>query len=445
MPAIERTFRPDDGKTLPCREGDERTEYHESASGLRLRVTRLGSRTWLVLFWSATAARTRRLNLGDGATMSLKKAREAARAALAAVETEGRDPYAERIAEREREREERRRRADERRRVAAERARRTVTFGKLCAEYVEYRRTTPSGRYKRPARPNTLATWEPMLRLHVLPVVGDMPPEDVTSEDFLRVLEGAAKRGGPSMGPRVRELLSAVWRWIEQRPRMLGVKLPPVSPMRELPRDVGAATRERERVLSPAEVRRFWRATEGEGLEGEALRFMLLTAARVREATGLPWSELDLKAKVWRLPAERSKGGRARLLPLSDEALTLLKRVRALGTTDYVFGIAGLRVSESMVRVRTAMGGEPWQPRDLRRTAATLCARLGADPFVVALVLGHAKPDIRMPDVTRTYLRWNYEEKVREALARLGAWVADTVSCETEPGEVVAFESKGRA
>ncbi len=55
------------------------------------------------------------------------------------------------------------------------------------------------------------------------------------------------------------------------------------------------------------------------------------------------------------------------------------------------------------------MAGEPWQPRDLRRTAATLCARLGADPFVVALVLGHAHADVRMPSVTRTYLRWGYQ------------------------------------
>lgn len=104
MAAVERTFRPDDGKTLPAREGQERTEYYEPASGLRLRVTRRGARTWLVLFWSRSAGRTRRLTLGNATEMPLKKAREAARAALVAVDGEGRDPYAERLARRHEER-----------------------------------------------------------------------------------------------------------------------------------------------------------------------------------------------------------------------------------------------------------------------------------------------------------------------------------------------------
>lgn len=240
------------------------------------------------------------------------------------------------------------------------------------------------------------------------------------------------------MGPRTRELLSAVWRWLEARPRILGIRLPAESPLRELPRDIGAAARERERVLSPAEVWRLWRATEAEGLAGLALRFMFLTAARVREATLLPWAEVDLGAKAWTLPAARNKGGRERTIPLSPQAITILNRARSLEGGEDIF--AGVRVGEFMARIRRAtMDGEPWQPRDLRRTAATLCARLGADPFVVALVLGHAHADERMPAVTRTYLRWSYEDKVRSALERLGEWIEETVTAEEAPGAVAEF------
>ena len=49
-----------------------------------------------------------------------------------------------------------------------------------------------------------------------------------------------------------------------------------------------------------------------------------------------------------------------------------------------------------------------------------------------------------MPAVTRTYLRWGYEDKVRGALERLGAWVEETVSRETEPGDVIPH-SRARA
>jgi len=428
-------FAPADGTRLPC-PGRGRIEYHEAASGLRLRVTATGARSWLVCFWSPLAKAQRRLKLGDPAKLDLSKARRFARAALAAV-AEGRDPYLERQGARDRELQARRERAADRRRRAEERSRRS--FGEVVDAYVDWRRTTPGGRYKRPASPRTLSTWGSIVRLYVAPIVGKLRPEDIRTDHFVRVLDHAVKRGGAAQGPRVRELLSAVWRWQESRSRLLGVKLPAESPLRQLPRDIGAAAAERERTLTPAEVWRLWRATENEGLAGLALRFLLLTAARVKEATELPLAELDLAAKTWTLPAVRNKGGRDRAIPLSEQAIAVLNRARALHGEEHVFD--RVRVGESMPRIRAAMGGEPWQPRDLRRTAATLCARQGADPFVVALVLGHANPDVRMPAVTRTYLRWSYEDKVREALERLGVWIENTVEGESEPGEVVAFKA----
>jgi len=438
----QRAFGPEDGKQLPCRAGKDRTEYREPGSGLRLRVSAKGARTWLVAYWSPVGKTARRLKLGDAKTMPLSKARSAARAALTAVGEEGRDPHADRIQRREDEREERKRRAEDRRRAAQERSRRSVTFGRLAKDYVEYRRTTPSGKYKRPARRTTLLQWDGMLRNHVIPTIGDLPPEDVTSEDFLHTQEVAVQKGGSSMGPRVREFLCAVWRWIEQRPRGLGVRLPPVSPLVGLAK-VGAAAKERERVLSPAEVWRFWKATEDEGMLGEALRFSLLTASRVREATELPWTEVDLAARVWRLPAVRNKSGRDRLIPLSEQAVTLLRRVQGQGG-ERVFGDRS-HLAVTMDRVRSRMGGEHFEARDLRRTAATLCARLGADPFTVALVLGHANPDTRVPAVTGAYLRWDYGEKAREALDRLGTWVEETVGRKAEPGDVVSISKGERA
>jgi integrase len=436
MPDV--TFGPHDGRRLLCREGDARTEYTEKASGLRLRVTRAGARSWSVAYWSPAAKTARRVKLGDASRMPLAKARAAARAALYAVEEEGRDPAADRAAARLQEREERRRRSEQRQ-AAAEARRNRMTFGALCRAYVEHRRTTTSGRFNRPARRNTLLNWRLMLEHHVYPKLEKRPVETVTSEDFLEVLEAAVQHGGPSMGPRVRELLAAVWRWAEGRPRTLRVTLPIVSPLAGLPK-VGVAEKERERALSPAEVWQFWRATEGEGCDGQALRLMLLTAARVREATDVERAELDLGTAEWRLPAARSKGGRERLIPLSPLALTLLREALERWPEDRP--LASTSLPMTMRRVRAAMGGEPWQPRDLRRTAATLCARLGADPFVVALVLGHAHPDARMPAVTGGYLRWDYPDKVREALGRLGAWVEDTVTRESEPGDVVSIEAR---
>jgi integrase len=442
---VDLIFGPQDGKRLGCRPGEARTEYHEAATGLRLRVSASGARAWGVVFWSTTAKTMRRLKLGNAAVMPLKQAREKARRALHAVHDEDRDPMAERRGFRDQERAERQRRAEARAREVEERKRQHVTFGKLLEDYVEERRTKRGGKYNRPARPNTVANWKAMIKNHVLPELGARLPETLTSEDFLLVLEGARDNGGESMAPRVRELLSAAWRWIELRPRSLGVTLPSVSPLARLGK-VGEAKKERDRVLGYAEIRDFWQATEAEGMTGHALRFSLLTAARVREATELPWEEVDLRAKVWTLPAVRSKGGKERRIPLSVQAVAILECIPRDG--DLVFG--AVSVFEVMERVRARMAAmtavrgsklEDFQARDLRRTAATTCARLGTDPFVVSLVLGHEqkKADKATPEISGVYNRWAYPERVREALDRLGQWVLNLVHGE-EPGEVVSIE-----
>jgi integrase len=59
-----------------------------------------------------------------------------------------------------------------------------------------------------------------------------------------------------------------------------------------------------------------------------ALRFIILAAARAREVAGLEWPELDLGARVWTLPPQRSKTGRAHRVPLSDEAMNMVEDLR---------------------------------------------------------------------------------------------------------------------
>lgn len=64
-----------------------------------------------------------------------------------------------------------------------------------------------------------------------------------------------------------------------------------------------------------------------EGLGALALRFTILTAARSGETRGADWSEVDLEAKTWTIPAERMKASREHRVPLSDAALEILRSV----------------------------------------------------------------------------------------------------------------------
>jgi integrase len=62
-----------------------------------------------------------------------------------------------------------------------------------------------------------------------------------------------------------------------------------------------------------------------------ALEFLTLTAARTSEVIGATWDEIDLKKRVWIVPAERMKSGREHRVPLSDRAVEILNGLQHHG------------------------------------------------------------------------------------------------------------------
>jgi len=69
-----------------------------------------------------------------------------------------------------------------------------------------------------------------------------------------------------------------------------------------------------------------------------ALKLLLLTFVRTVELRGATWSEIDLDKAEWRIPAERMKMRRGHIVPLSKQALALLKELKLLnGRWQYLF------------------------------------------------------------------------------------------------------------
>ena len=73
-------------------------------------------------------------------------------------------------------------------------------------------------------------------------------------------------------------------------------------------------------------------ATAARGLE-----FCILTATRTSEAMEARWQEIDLDAKVWTLPAERTKAGREHRIPLSERAVQILREMEKAKYGEFVF------------------------------------------------------------------------------------------------------------
>lgn len=129
---------------------------------------------------------------------------------------------------------------------------------------------------------------------------------------------------------------------------------------------------------------------ERDAMAALALEFTILTAARSGETLGARWSEFDLDAKIWTIPANRMKAGRVHRVPLSDRAAAIVAKMCEAKVGDYVFPgsrtgkplsgmamemllrrmkIEGVTVHGFRSSFRDWSGNETAFPRDLAETA----------------------------------------------------------------------------
>jgi integrase len=186
--------------------------------------------------------------------------------------------------------------------------------------------------------------------------------------------------------------------------------------------------------LSADVLTALWSATDKlPQLPQAYFRVVLLTGARRNEVRRMAWSEIDLDAGMWRLPAERNKSGRPFEIPLSRPVVETLRRLPRIG--PMVFALDGKRpmaVHQLIERVRCDAGLLDVRLHDLRRTLRTGLAELGVTFEVAERVLNHAVPGLQA-----VYNRHNYLAEKRTALAM---WATHVLALsEKREATLVAF------
>ena len=171
--------------------------------------------------------------------------------------------------------------------------------------------------------------WMAALERYAFPVFGNLLVDRIRREDVLRVLTPIWS-GKPETARRVRQRIRAVlgWAWAHDYvfENVAGEGIDGALPT--LP-----AVKAHFRALPYGEVSGALETVEASGASAAAklcLRFLILTAARSGEARGATWAEMDAKAREWCILGERMKGGVVHRVPLSDPALAVLERARAL-------------------------------------------------------------------------------------------------------------------
>jgi integrase len=344
---------------------------------------------------------SRNLTLGP-ASLSIEAARKLAAAARIAL-AEGRDPCADKRARRE----------SAKVAVAAARAAKHKprnSVGEVVAAFLADERRR--GR----AKPKTVAGAARLLERN-LAEWRDRPIADISRADVAALIHRIAERA-PVQANR---LLAALR-------RLFAFAVVEEIIARNPTDGIAAPTGEvaRARVLSPNEIAAVWRASDR--VSGEVapfIRLLILTGSRFSEVAKASWSEFDLEAAVWTLPAARAKNGRAHIVPLSAAAMRVIAPMFEIRRDDgRLFASSFSRVRDKIDATIGEVDGvtlSHWTPHDIRRTFATLLQQLGTPIHVTEACLNHKSGAIR--GVAAIYQRFDYLPERREALEKLGAHV----------------------
>jgi integrase len=124
-------------------------------------------------------------------------------------------------------------------------------------------------------------------------------------------------------------------------------------------------------------------------LSARALEFTILTAARTGEIIGADWNEIDLKNKVWTIPADRMKAGKEHKVPLCDRAVEILRGLKTHDGPLFSLGITAMAE-----RLRGMRPGDPVTVHGFRSSFADWAHERTAFPKVVVdMALAHAIGD----------------------------------------------------
>jgi integrase len=294
---------------------------HADGGCLYLRVRPNGSKAWV--FRATVGGRVREIGLGATHTRSLREARRLAAEMRKAI-LEGKDPALI---------------------VRPERPPPARTFAEVAEELIASKGAAWKNR-------KHLAQWRATLTQYAYPIIGDKAPRDITIEDVLAVLKPiwTAK---PETASRLRQRVEAVLDYAKALKLRTGENPATWSGNLEalLPSPRKVRPREHHAAAHYSDVPRIMAAlAEKTHVSALALRFIVLTACRSGEARGACWSEIDLEARVWTVPASRMKAGRPHRVPLSDAALEVLRAAPRFEGTDLVFvGARGAALTDAAV------------------------------------------------------------------------------------------------
>jgi integrase len=233
-------------------------------------------------------------------------------------------------------------------------------------------------------------TDETILRLHVLPSLGRLYLDEVSSghiSDLVRTMrvKGYATGTTNRVVILLRYIFNLALKW-----KTNGVVENPTVSIQIAP------DAHRERFLTAEETGRLLRsiAEDENRLAADAILLLLLTGARRNEITHAMWENIDWRRNTLLVP--RSKSGKPRKITLSSQAVVALTAIKKVPGSPYIFpspetGLPPRSLFYPWRRIRNRAGLQDVRLHDLRHSFASFLVNEGVSIYVVQELLGHTQ------------------------------------------------------
>ncbi|HTD28741.1 MAG TPA: integrase arm-type DNA-binding domain-containing protein [Xanthomonadaceae bacterium] len=252
------------------------------------------------------------------------------------------------------------------------------------------------------------------------PWIGARPIADITAPELLAVVRRVESRGKLETAQRLKQVCGQVFRYAVATGR---AERDPSTDLRGALKTT--KTRHHASITDPAKVGELLRAMDG--FSGSfvvtcALKIAPLVFVRPGELRKAEWAEIDLDAAEWRIPAERMKMREPHLVPLSKQAVAILRELHPLTASGhYLFpSIRSLArpMSENTITValrRMGYTGDEMTGHGFRSMASTLLHEQGWPTDAIERQLAHAESN-------QIKAAYNYAKHLPERRKMMQAW-----------------------
>lgn len=232
------------------------------------------------------------------------------------------------------------------------------------------------------------------LKRHVFPKIGHRPIKDITAPEFLTVVRVVESQGSLDLAQRLMQASAQIFRYAVATGRAER------NPLVDLKGALKPPVRKHQAYLKESDLPEYLaklEAYDGSIQTKLALKFLLLTFVRTTELRAATWEEIDFDKAEWRIPAERMKMREQHIVPLSRQAVAVLKELKSLtGQWSYVFANqhkpSGFMSENTMLYALYRMGYHSKATgHGFRATASTILNEHGYEPSVIERQLAHAE------------------------------------------------------